>query len=317
MRRLLLLALALLIVLPPALARAQQSKKVMDLVADLRSKNPKVRLAAAQEIGNLADIKLSLAQSALPNLKTSQRDPDAGVRKAVLEALLKIEKDDKERLTLLTSTMKRDADPGVRMTAVTALGRMGEAAKSTQPLLQEAMRASQAAQRDKDPEGLRKAILTALELTIPDAKNFQPILIDTMRRDPNPGVRASAVNLLARQGAAAKAALPALVEIQRASLAASPTKDQEGLRRAIIQAVPRIAGDPKSSVPVLQDALQRDRDQGVRLSAVRALTRIGPPAKSALPLLMQLQKANAAAKDKDKQFYEEVDRALARIQGMK
>src|SRR5262245_36003040 len=78
MRRLALLALALLMVLP-ALARAQQSKKVMDLVADLRSKNPKVRQAAAQEIGNLADIKLSLAQSALPNLKTSQRDPDPGV----------------------------------------------------------------------------------------------------------------------------------------------------------------------------------------------------------------------------------------------
>ena len=56
-----------------------QSKKVMELVKDLKSR-PKVRINAAEELGRLADVRLNDAKTALPALKAAMKDPDAGVR---------------------------------------------------------------------------------------------------------------------------------------------------------------------------------------------------------------------------------------------
>ena len=64
-----------------------QSAKTKDLMKGVLSdKSPKDRVVAAEELGNLAAIKLSEAKLALPVLRTAlYKDADPTVRKAALE----------------------------------------------------------------------------------------------------------------------------------------------------------------------------------------------------------------------------------------
>src|SRR5262249_35622967 len=119
---------------------AGQSKKAAELIKDLDDKNPKVRTQAVADLGDLADVRLADAKAALPKLKEWQKDADAGVRKAVVEALGKIEPD--QYPTLLIETLKTDKDPAVQLAAVQAVQRLGPMAKGAVAVLQEVHKAS-------------------------------------------------------------------------------------------------------------------------------------------------------------------------------
>jgi HEAT repeat protein len=199
--------------LDPVLA---QSKKVMELIKDLKDKDPKVRMRAADELGRVAEVRLNDAKAALPALKAAQRDPDAGVRKAVLEAIGAIDAEPKTYVPILIDALKKDKDAAVRLSAVTALGQIGTAAKPAIPALLEVQK-SAIVPPDKDAMGLRKAILDVVGKIDPAPKTYMPFLIDALKRDKDPTVLLAAVKALGELGPSAKAALPALQEVQKSA----------------------------------------------------------------------------------------------------
>jgi HEAT repeat protein len=335
MRKLIGFGCLLLLILSQAKYAPAQSPKAQALIKDLADKNPKVRAQAAVDIGDLADVRLADAKAALPKLKELQKDPDAAVRKAVIEALGKIEPE--QYPTLLIDTLKTEKDPGVQLAAVQALGRLGQQAKSAVGVLVDVHKASLADKnppkttvppgqnmQPADPPAVRRAILQALGQIEPDPKNRVPFMIDALKLEKDAGARTALVNALGQVGPPAKDAAPALLEVQKTSLAesakATPTKgqpppdpDPQNLRRSILQALARIEPDPKVHVPRLIDALKTDKAPGVRLAAVQALGQVGPPAKEAIPTLLALAKA-APVPNEQPGFRRAVADAIARIE---
>ena len=302
---------------------AAQSKKAMTLIQDLADKSPKVRASAAVELGDLADVKLADAQSAMPKLKELLKDTDGEVRKAVIEALAKIEPDFKDQMALLQSALK-DKDSLVQLAGINGFARLGQQMqdarptlqKEALPTLQEVYKASfdsktapktakappppQPNMVDASPAGVRRSILNAVNQIQPDAKMRVPFLIEALKPEKDVGVRLQIVNILGQVGPLAKAALPVLLETQKASLqetAKSKDLDPQGLRRSILVTIGSIEPEPKEYVPILTDALKNDKDLGVRVTAAQALGRVGPPAKDALPALLAAHKSAMAATD--------------------
>src|SRR5262249_10563988 len=146
-------------------------------------------------------------------------DPPA-VRRAILAALARLEPDPKGRIPFLIESLQQEKDLGVRVTLVTTLGQAGPVAKDAVPGLLEVQKASlQEAlkppppkqQKELDPQGLRRAILTAIGRIQPDPKVYVPILIDAVKTDRDAAVRTAAVTALAQIGPPAKDAVPALL----------------------------------------------------------------------------------------------------------
>src|SRR5262245_7188085 len=90
-----------------------QKKKIDDLLKDLDSKTPATRITALREIGDLAEIKLSYAQKALPQIRDFlAKDTDVKIRIASLTALGKIEAEPKEYIANMMKYLKEDKDAG-------------------------------------------------------------------------------------------------------------------------------------------------------------------------------------------------------------
>jgi HEAT repeat protein len=313
-----------------------QNKKAAGLIKELADKNPKVRAAAADDLGNLAELRLADAKSALPALREAQKDTDPNVRKAVLEALGKIESENYG--TLLQDSLKKDTDPVVQLAAVNALGQLMPPLKAAVPVLIEVYKASpqDAPKTAKappppppgtpppaDPPAVRRAILGALARLEPDPKGRIPFLIESLQQEKDLGVRVTLVTTLGQVGPPAKEAVPVLLEVQKASLQEAlkppPPKQQkeldpQGLRRAILTALGRIQSEPKVYVPILMDAVKNDKDAAVRTAAVTALAQIGPPAKEAVPALLDAQKTATAANDPQGALRKAIVSALGKIE---
>src|SRR5262249_28034104 len=192
---------------------------------ELEDKNPKVRAAAAEDIGSLADVRLADAQAALPALRGLLKDTDAGVRKAAVEALGKVEPDAYPKL--LEETLKTDKDPVVLVAAAAALGQMQAKSRSAIPALIEAYKASpqdykapKTAQNPPppDPPAVRRAILQALGQIEPDPKNRISFLIEALKGEKDTGVQLQLVNTLGQIGPPAKESVAVMLEVQKASL---------------------------------------------------------------------------------------------------
>jgi HEAT repeat protein len=308
--------IAVACLLAPALGQVgqlpAQSAKTAAMIKDLDSKDPKVRAAAAVDIGDLADVRLADAKTALGKLKDLQKDNDPNVRKAVLEALAKIEPD--ENKTRLATVLKTEKDPIVLLAVVGVLQRLGPMAKDTVPALQEAHKISVNEPAPKtapktpppgnmppaDGPAVRRAILQALGAIDQNAKGRIPWMIEVLRPEKDPGVRTTLINILGQLGADAKDAVPVLLEVQKASLQESgkplaPKEqrdlDPQNVRRSILQSLGRIDPEPKNYVPRLIESLKTDKAPNVRFVAVQELGKLGPAAKEALPVLLDIQKA--------------------------
>lgn len=326
MAKRLLLSLALLLWAGVHLDVQAQSKKTTDLIKGLANdKNPKDRKAAAEELADLALVKASEAEFVLTALHTAVfKDSDSEVRKAALDGIGKIEPD--KYVPFLIDVFKKEKAPALRVTLVAELARNGVKAKAALPFFHDALKtplesgktpANPSATKtqppvsnpvttaDNDPQAVRKAILPALRQIEPNPAAHVPVLIDALKKDKDAGFRAAIVAVLGQIGPPAKDTLPVLQDIMKASLQDAqkgvtvPTKDgstdPQGLRQAIVTALPLIDPNPKESVPALLDVFKKDKDAGVRQTTAAALGQIGPPAKAAVPALQEAYKTSVAA----------------------
>jgi HEAT repeat protein len=151
----LLLCLAGLLALVGHQGYAQSKKDdVAPLIKDLKNKDPKVRISAADELGHRGAVRAADVKDALPLLLgLVKRDKDAGVRKSAALAVGKVDPDPKDAVPVLIDALT-DKSTAVRTAAATALGQFGSNAADAIPALTEA-------QKDKD-RGLSRAAGMAL-----------------------------------------------------------------------------------------------------------------------------------------------------------
>lgn len=205
-----------------ALARIEPEPKArvpLWIDALKKDREPSVRAAAAAALGQLGPT----AKAAVPALLDVQKQSltlsntaDAsGMRKAVLEALARIDPDPKEQLPHWLDALKKDRDPAVLQTATAAVGRIGAPAKGALPLVKEALRYSLATQPASDAQGLRKTALETLPKLGLEPKEHVTILAEQLRLDRDPEVRSAAIAALGQLGLTAKASVPLLLEVQK------------------------------------------------------------------------------------------------------
>jgi HEAT repeat protein len=154
MRRFLIICLAWGVVLGGrAGADIKTAQKVKELIKDLRSNRVKTRLFAAEELGHMADLRLKDAKPAIPALVKALKDPNPGVRKAVIEALAKTEPDPKEVVPRFMEIVEKDKTMPVRLAVVRALGQIGPPAKPAVKALTELQKT---VKNQKPPKGKNK-----------------------------------------------------------------------------------------------------------------------------------------------------------------
>ena len=215
---------------------AQTKKKGPELIKELADKNPKIRAAAAQDLGELADIRINDVKPAIPTLKEMLKDTDPNVRKAVVESLGKIEPD--AYTTLLIETAKTDKDPIVLLSVINTLGQMQPPPpKTTATVLIDVYKASpqdppKAAPVGKNPPpppnpnmpvadapAVRRAVIGALGRIEPDAKGRIAFYVEALQTEKDLNTLVNLVNTVGQVGPPAKEALPVLLEKQKASMA--------------------------------------------------------------------------------------------------
>jgi HEAT repeat protein len=157
-----------LLALAPVVA-ADKKEDVARLMKELKARDIKTRIAAAEELGHIGQIKKSFTEPAVPALIDALHDSDAGVRKAAAEALGKVDPDVKLAVPALQGALKDktpkekcpvchgsgkvggDSGPAscptcvgtgvastpVRIAAAGALGQIGPDAKDAVPALRE------------------------------------------------------------------------------------------------------------------------------------------------------------------------------------
>jgi len=131
---------------------------VPGLIKELKSKDPKVRISAAEELGHIGAVRASDAKEAVPILlDILKKDKDANVRTAVVTALGKMDPDREQAVPSFTEALK-DKSPAVRIAVAGALATLGEDAKDAIPALKEA-------QNDKDRNVSRAARVALRSIT--------------------------------------------------------------------------------------------------------------------------------------------------------
>jgi len=127
-----------------------KEEEVARYIKDLKSKDAGARKTAAEEIGKIAQIKVSAGKPALEPLKAVLKDGNSTVREAAALALGRLD-EPKEVVPALTKLLKDDKESSVKIACARGLGQMGAAAKDALPTLrtvrQEAQNAGRAQQR--------------------------------------------------------------------------------------------------------------------------------------------------------------------------
>lgn len=158
--------------------------------------------------------------------------------------------------------------------------RLVEALKSPEPRLRK-IAARALIDLDPDPEITRPVIAKAMQDASPEVLNDLLDAVASLGEKAVPRltaaleheeVRAKVATIIARIGAPAKAAAPAL--------AAALADDDPSTRSEILFAISAIGPDAKEAVPAVTKLLN-DPDMDVRYAACYALGRIGPDAMSA------------------------------------
>src|SRR5919201_639197 len=97
-------------------ALADKKDDVARLIKELKSKDVKTRISAAEDLGHIGQVKKSYTEPAVPGLIDALHDSDAGVRKAAANALGKVDPDVNLAVPALTDALK-DKAPPVRQAA--------------------------------------------------------------------------------------------------------------------------------------------------------------------------------------------------------
>jgi len=134
----------LLLAVPYANAESKEAK-VEKLIKQLDSSDAKDRAKAAEEIGKMAEIKVSLGKPAVPKLIALLEDKDTSVRAAASGAVCRC--DDKDAVAPIIKMLKDEKEDRVKVQAIQGLGIMGGAAKDALPTIREI---GQKAREDKN-----------------------------------------------------------------------------------------------------------------------------------------------------------------------
>lgn len=298
MRRLLALHVALVVVVLGFVDTAQAQKKKIDvLLKDIDSKDANTRITALKDVGDLAEVKISYAQMALPQIRTIlEKEPDVKVRIAALGALGKIESEPKEYVPNMLKYLKEDKDFGVQGTALGLLGGYQQQAAAAITPLKERMEELRDTNKDQDPGGIRSGILNTLS-QINQGLGL-PTSLEALKEDKAVSVKLTAVGRIigiAQQGGA-KENGPELIEAYQESLKAGPNPE---LRRNILVALASIEPDAKKYLPMLVDTLKKDKDAGITAAVIAALGRGGEAPKETHPLIIDAAKNATANAPKD------------------
>ena len=134
----------------PATRAADKEEQVAKYIKDLKIGSAKARATAADEIGQIGQIKASYAKPALQPLLDVLNDKDAAVRRAAATALARLD-EPKEVVPALAKALKEDKNQQVRVAAAGGLGLMGEASKEAVPTLREVAREARDAGKTAQP----------------------------------------------------------------------------------------------------------------------------------------------------------------------
>lgn len=239
-------------------------------------RDPAVRNDAARALMRIAPQD---SERYLPVLISGLDDPDADVARMSAVALAEI-----ATPAVLPALIHALADDRTHSIAVTGLGRMGPPAVSTVPALLETLR---------DLRGSEQAAAVQA-LKAMGAATVVPAVADVLRNDRDGGMRDVAVRTLGALGAAAGAAVPALIDTFRYGhpLASNAA---EALGQIGAPAVPalmaalkcdRLAPAHPPSRPWYRESVYPETEY-VRIYATYALSRVGRPAQAAIPALRE------------------------------
>src|SRR5260370_16133687 len=120
---------------------ADKKDDVVRLMKELKAKDAKTRIGAAEELCHTGQVKKSLPEPAVPVWIEALHDSDAGVRKTAANALGKVDPDVRLAVPALTDALK-DKASSVRQAAAGALGLIGPDAKDAIPALRETQKDS-------------------------------------------------------------------------------------------------------------------------------------------------------------------------------
>jgi HEAT repeat protein len=136
--------------------REEEAKKYTEQLR--KGKDTKSKIAALQELGNLAQIKKSLVADALPEIYRAVQDKDPGVRAAAAETLGKADEPVDKSVPLLVKLLKEDKDDSVKIGAANGLSAMGSSAKEAAPVLRAIVKATASDKKSKLGKAAKNAL---------------------------------------------------------------------------------------------------------------------------------------------------------------
>jgi HEAT repeat protein len=156
--------MGLLFLVADSTAADPKKEDVPKLLKNLKSRDAKVRIAAAKDLGMIGAIRAADAQEAVPVLfDLLKKERNAEVRKAYLDALGQMDPEPKEAVPAFKDALS-DRSPVVRIAAAGALGRLGKDAEEAIPDLEKL-------QKDKDKNVIRAASMALRSIRDQKKKN--------------------------------------------------------------------------------------------------------------------------------------------------
>jgi HEAT repeat protein len=238
-------------------------------IDDLLRRDPssQVRVAAGRVLAQLDPP----GKLAVPLLAAVLRDPDCGLRIALIRELDGFGPKGAAAAQALIEVIEHDEDHSVRREAVRCLSRVSSASIAVPTLL--GALGSEQIRKDVPVAG---SILQALGQIGPAAVSAIPMLVETYNTAPNEHVRGSAMIALGGIGPSARTAVPMILKA---------TKDPHCFVRGLaLEALIKIEVEPDVVIPPLISAL-RDKQSAVQRTAAVNLGQLGPSAKAAVPAL--------------------------------
>ncbi len=280
---------------------------VREHVRDLSDVDKEVRIAACKQIAELGPAGVDATKA----LTVCVDDEEAEVRNAAVSALAAIGSPAK---AAVPSIVEAIAGERLNYTAFASLHAIGGDEALVGLATHEQAQARRWGVRELAQRGDRKMLVKVLEKSILDEdQDVRTLSLDTLNkltfaRDPNPAAptvpalitlikrpettnawdvhKRSAIWILARFGASAKAAVPTLVKYL----------DEPFYCDAAMTALGSMGSDAKSAVPKLTELIEGGKLSFTSLkTAILAAGGIGPDAKSAVPAILKAAGINQEA----------------------
>jgi HEAT repeat protein len=161
MHKLLPFAVVGLVLGAAPVAAASKEEEAKKYLTELQtSKDPKVKAAAAEELGKLGQIKASYARPAIPYLIEALKDKNDALRAKAAKALGQVDPEPGDAVKPLVDLVRNDGNVQVRTAAVLGLASMGSNAKEAVPALREV------AAMGKDKKGPERELSRQAQLAV-------------------------------------------------------------------------------------------------------------------------------------------------------